>query len=118
MKNINHKNGFTLLEVLIALVILSISMLGVYSLLKTSIDTNIYARDKYFVIERAYDRISRQISYPNKIYEEVEIYDGIEVRYKFEREATQIPTVQEVRMTVATDKAEIVFVYYEETGSF
>lgn len=114
----NTHKGFTLLEVLISLVILSTSMLGVYSMLKMSIDTNIYARDKYFVIERGYDRISRQISYPNKIYEETEEYDGIKVNYTFERKATEIPSVQEVRMTVSTDKAQVVFVYYEQTGSF
>ena len=114
----DNKNGFTLLEVLIALAVLSISMLGVYSLLKMSLDTNIYARDKYFVIERGYNRISRQISYPSKIYEDTENYNGVEVRYSFERRATPIPTVQEVRMTVATDKAETVFIYYEQTGGF
>lgn len=113
-----NKQGFTLLEVLIALAVLSISMLGVYSLLKMSLDTNIYARDKYFVIERAYDRISRQISYPSKIYEDTEEYDGIKVKYSFERKATAIPTIQEVHMTVTTDKAEAVFVYYEQSGGF
>ncbi len=118
MMNNHIKQGFTLLEVLIALAVLSTSMLGVYSLLKMSIDTNIYARDKYFVIERGYDRISRQIAYPSKIYEAKETYDGIDVTYTFERKSTPIPTVQEVRMTVATDKAEVVFVYYEQVGKF
>ncbi len=117
-KKTKNKGGFTLLEVLIALAVLSISMLGVYSLLKMSLDTNIYARDKYFVIERGYDRISRQLNYPSKIYEDREEYDGVEVKYTFEREATEIPTVQEVRMTVATDKAQVVFVYYEQSGGF
>ena len=53
-----------------------------------------------------------------KIYEDTENYNGVEVRYSFERRATPIPTVQEVRMTVATDKAETVFIYYEQTGGF
>lgn len=113
-----HKAGWTLLEVLIALAVLSISMLGVYSLIKMSLDTNIYAKDKFFVIERGYDRISRQISYPAKIYDDSEKYNGTEVKYTFERKSTPIPSVQEVRMTVTTDKAQTVFVYYERQGGF
>ncbi len=117
MKKINnYKNGFTLLEVLITLSVLSISMLGVYSLLQMSLDTTAYAKDKMFVIERGYDRLTMMMAYPSKVYSDEEEYDGIEIRYTFERESTPIPGVEEVQMTVETDYAEAVFVYYEETG--
>ncbi len=110
------KKGFTLLEVLITLAVLSISMLGVYSLLNLSLDTTIYSKDKLFVIERGYDRLSMMMNYPSKVYSDKEEYEGIEVRYEFEYSSTPIPGVQEVRMTVAIDGAEASFVYYEETG--
>lgn len=115
MKKTN-KNGFTLLEVLIALAVLSISMLGVYSLVKMSLDTTIYAKDKQFVIERGYDRLSRQMLYPTKVFEDTEVYDGVMVKYSFERKATPVPMVEEVRMKVATDNAETEFVYYSQIG--
>ena len=108
------EKGFTLLEVLIALAVLSISMLGVYSLLNMSLDTVSYAKDKMFVIERGYDRISRQINYPNKAFEEKEEYDGVIVTYQFKKEATGLPMVEKIIMTVSTDRAETYFVYYEQ----
>lgn len=110
------KKGFTLLEVLIALSVLSISMLGVYSLIQISMDTSIYASDKLFVIERGYDRLSRQIIYPTKAFEDTEVYDNITVKYSFEKTSTPIPSIEEVRMKVSTDKAETEFIYYAQSG--
>lgn len=115
-KSIPLKRGFTLMEVLISLAVLSISMLGIYSLLNMSLDTVGYAKDKMFVIERGYDRISRQINYPNKAFEEREEYNGTTVTYSFKRESSGIPSVEKVTMTVTSDKAETSFVYYERKG--
>lgn len=108
------KKGFTLLEVLISLAVLSISMLGIYSLQSMSYTTLNASKEKMFVIERAYDRISRQINFPNKAYEETEEYDGKLVHYSFKREASGIQMVQKVTMTVTTDNAVTSFVYYEK----
>ena len=44
------EKGFTLLEVMIALAVLSISMLGIYSLQNMSLKTLISAKEKMFVI--------------------------------------------------------------------
>lgn len=110
------KKGFTLLEVLIALSVLSISMLGVYSLMGMSLDMTQYAKDKLFVIERGYDRLSRQMIYPTKAYEDTEVYDNVTIKYTFEKTSTPLPSIEEVRMTVTTDKAEVDFVYYSQTG--
>lgn len=112
----NNKKGFTLLEVIIALSVLSISMLGIYSLIKMSLDTTVYAKDKLFVIERGYDRLSRQLIYPSKVYEDKEVYDNVTIKYTFEKKSTPLPSIEEVRMTVTTDKAEVDFVYYSQTG--
>ncbi len=111
-----HKKGFTLLEVLIALAVLSISMLGIYSLQNMSIHTLTASKEKMFVIERGYDRISRQINFPNKAYEEKEEYDGKIISYTFKKEASGVPMVQKITMTVATDKASVNFIYYEKSS--
>lgn len=112
----NNKAGFTLIEVLIALAVLSISMLGVYSLLNMSTDTLISAQDKMFVIERGYDRISKQINYPSKAYEEKEEYNGVMVNYSVTKDSVGIPGVQQVTLTVSTDKAQTSFIYYEKSS--
>lgn len=115
-----HKNkmkkGFTLLEVMIALAVLSISMLGIYSLQNMSLKTLISAKEKMFVIERGYDRISRQINFPNKAYEEVEDYNGTLVYYSFLKESSGVPMVQKITMTVSTANASTKFVYYEKAA--
>lgn len=116
MKNNKNKAGFTLIEVLIALAVLSISMLGVYSLLNMSTDTLIAAQDKMFVIERGYDRISKQINYPSKAYEEKEEYNGVLVNYSITKDSVGIPGVQQVTLTVSTDKAQTSFIYYEKSS--
>lgn len=111
------KKGFTLLEVLIALAVLSISMLGIYSLQSMSMKALYTSKEKMFVIERAYDRIARQINFPNKAYEETEDYNGTLVHYSFKKESSGVPAVQKITMTVSTDSATVSFVYYEKTSS-
>lgn len=117
MNNKKYKKGFTLLEVMIALAVLSISMLGIYSLQNMSLKTLISAKEKMFVIERGYDRISRQINFPNKAYEEVEDYNGTLVYYSFLKESSGVPMVQKITMTVSTNNASTKFVYYEKSTS-
>lgn len=116
MKQNKLKKGFTLLEVLIALAVLSISMLGIYSLQSMSLRALDTSKAKMFVIERAYDRIARQINFPNKAYEETEDYNGTLVHYSFLKESSGVPMVQKVTMTVSTDMATVSFVYYEKAS--
>ncbi len=116
MHNKKSQKGFTLLEVMIALAILSISMLGIYSLQNMSLKTLISAKEKMFIIERGYDRISRQINFPNRAYEEVEDYDGILIYYSFLKESSGVPMVQKITMTVSTNNATTKFVYYEKVA--
>ncbi len=116
MKQTKLKKGFTLLEVLIALAVLSISMLGIYSLQSMSMKALYTSKEKMFVIERAYDRISRQINFPNKAFEETEEYNGVLVHYNFKKEDSGVPMVQKITMTVSTDSATVSFTYYEKTS--
>jgi len=48
--------GFTLLEVLIALSVLAISMLGVYSLLNQSISMEYKRSDREFLLQYGYEK--------------------------------------------------------------
>lgn len=117
MTNKTTRKAFTLIEVLVALLVLSISLTSVYALLQTSIDTTGFAKDKVFVIEKGYDRIIRQINYPSKVFSDTETYDEIVVNYKFERKTTPVPMLTEIHMTVSTDKASTIFIYYIQDGS-
>ena len=106
------REGFTLIEVLVSLVVLSISLTAVYSILQNSLSNIEIAQNKTFVAEKWYERIIREITYPNAVYSDKEEHDGITVNYEFERESTPIPTVMEVTMTVSTNEASTIFVYY------
>jgi len=117
MKNIPTKKAFTLIEVLVSLVVLSISLTSVYSLLQTSINTTGFAKDKVFVIEKGYNRVIRQINYPTKVFSDTETYGEITVNYDFERKTTPVPSLTEIHMTVSTDKASTLFIYYIQDGS-
>ena len=108
------KKGFTLLEVLIALAVLSISILGIYSIQNMSLNAIASSKAKMFVIERAYDRITRQINFPDKAFEED--YNGTLVHYSFLKEASGVQMVQKVTMTVSTDQATVSFIYYEKAS--
>lgn len=110
------KKGFTLLEVLIALAVLSISILGIYSIQNMSLNAIASSKAKMFVIERAYDRITRQINFPDKAFEETEDYNGTLVHYSFLKEASGVQMVQKVTMTVSTDQATVSFIYYEKAS--
>ena len=110
------EKGFTLLEVMIALAVLSISMLGIYSLQNMSLKTLISAKEKMFVIERGYVRISRQINFPNKANEDVDDYNGTLVHYSFLKESSGVPMVQKITMTVSTSSASTTFIYYEKAS--
>lgn len=114
IKNKKFAKGFTLIEVLIALTVLSISMLGVYSILNMSSRTLISAKERMFVIEKGYDRIARMINFPNKNFENVEDFNGKLITYTFKKESIGIPMVQQVTMTVSSDTATTKFIYYEK----
>lgn len=110
------KKGFTLIETLIALAVLSISMMGIYSIMNMSLNSSIRAKERMFLIERGYDRVARKINFPGKAFPEVEDYNGVEVRYHLLEESVGIPGVKQVTMTISTDKAETKFIYYERTA--
>ncbi|PLX67644.1 MAG: hypothetical protein C0602_09825 [Denitrovibrio sp.] len=108
------KKGFTLLEVLIALAVLSISMLGVYRLSAISVDTSAYALQKTIVVESGYQRVLEIINYPGKVFKENgKNALGYEVNYKSSQQPTLFPGVEEITLTAEYDGVESSYVYYE-----
>jgi len=105
--------GFTLLEVLIALAVLSISMLGVYRLSAVSIDVSDYAVRKADAVEIGYQRVLEQINYPGKLFKDKTTIDGKEIEYNLKSEPTPFPGVDKKTLTTTANGAESVYIYYE-----
>lgn len=109
------KRGFTLLEVLIALTVLSISMLGIYRLSAMSVDTSDYAIRKAIVVESGYQRVLEVLNYPGKVFKDKgENALGYEVEYSSDELPTMFPGVKEISLTAEYDGAESTYVYYEK----
>jgi prepilin-type N-terminal cleavage/methylation domain-containing protein len=107
--------GFTLLEVLIALAVLSISMLGVYRLSAMSVDVSDYATRKAESVEAGYQRILEEMNYPGKLFKDKEEReDGTQIVYKEESTPTMFPGVDEKSVTTTINGASSVYIYYEK----
>jgi len=59
VKRTNNKNGFTLIEVMIAVLILAVGMMAVAALLNMSITGNIFSRDGTIAVELAQEMLDR-----------------------------------------------------------
>lgn len=107
--------GFTLLEVLIALTVLSISMLGVYRLSSMSIDISDYSIRRADAVETGYLRVLEKMNYPTKLFKDKEVReDKTEILFKEESEPAFFPDVDEVTITTTIDGATSVYIYYEK----
>jgi len=107
--------GFTLLEVLIAITVLSLSMLGIYRLSAMSVDTSAYAKKKAVVVESGYQRVLEIINYPGKVFRDDRPNEmGIIVRYASESSPTLFPGVDEITLTADYDGVTSTYVYYEK----
>ena len=73
--------GFTLLEVLIALSVLAISMLGVYSLLNQSISMEYKRSDREFLLQYGYERMLKKINFSDSDLKEAENIMGNSISY-------------------------------------
>ncbi len=106
--------GFTLLEVLIALVILSIGMLGVYRLAYVSADTASYSEQKAFVTEACYQRVMELMNYPGKNFKDKKrLPDGTEIKFSTETGAALYSEVNEMKLTCESNDIRAVYYYYE-----
>ena len=108
------RKGFTLLEVLIALSVLSISMLGIYRLSAMSVDTADYAAKKAVVVESGYQRVLEILNYPGKVFKSTgENALGYEVKYSTEELPTILPGVDEISLKAEYEGVESTYIYYE-----
>jgi prepilin-type N-terminal cleavage/methylation domain-containing protein len=107
--------GFTLLEVLIALAVLSISMLGVYRLSAMSVETSQYAMNKALVAEAGYQRVLEILNYPGKVFRDNGKNPlGDRIYYSSQSDATILPGVDEISLTAEYNGVKTVYVYYEK----
>jgi type II secretion system protein I len=108
------KNGFTLLEVLIALSIFAMSMLGIYSLVNHSANMLNYGRDKLYISDKAYERVMLSIFYPAVSYAAVEDTENYgTISYDSVKNPTLLPGVRSVILTAKSDSASVTFEYFE-----
>lgn len=77
----NPNRAFTLLEVLIALSVLAISMLGVYSLLNQSISMEYKRSDREFLMQYGYERMLKKLNYPDSDLKDAENILGNSISY-------------------------------------
>jgi len=106
--------GFTLIEILIALAILSLSMLGIYRLTFVSLNASEYSVRKASVNEAGYLRVLEELNYPGRNFsEENELDDGTEIKFSSEKGTSLYPGVDEVKLTAEAKDAKSVYYYYE-----
>lgn len=105
--------GFTLLEVLIAITVLSLSMLGVYRISSMSVETSEYAVSKALVTEAGYQRILETMNYPDKVFTDSELnYDDIRINFTEESQPTLFTGVDEISLTAEYEGVASTYVYY------
>ena len=108
--------GFTLLEVLIAMAVLAISMLSVYSLLNASIDMVSYGKSKLTVIDKGYERVLIHTYYPRISRQDNITENGTTTLYKYTSEAVpSLPNVSRVKLRVSNDSSVVTYEYFERT---
>ena len=78
---LNKTGAFTLLEVLIALSVLAISMLGVYSLLNQSLSMEFKRGDREFLFQYGYERMLQKLNFPDSDLKDAENIMGNSISY-------------------------------------
>lgn len=116
MKRLKHSRGFTLLEVLIATVVLAISLSGLYVLLRSGIRTTDAMLTEVELLEASNDMLYR--AYRGKIsttelgvYRELRGYNNL--MYRINRTPTGIEDIYEYELYIKKDGKEIVYRYYK-----
>lgn len=110
-----NRRGFTLLEVLISIAILSITMLGIYRMSYVSVSTSSYAKEKAYVDEACYQRVLEKLNFPKYDFkDDVTTSDGIKIKFTNTQQHSIYSGVQEIKQTAETDNAKSAYYYYEE----
>lgn len=107
------KKGFTFIEVLIALSVLAISMLGIYSILNSSINMTTRAKSRLLLIDKGYERVLKHVYYPRLSLPTEETEPWGTVRFTYETSQTFLPGLNQVIMRAESDTATVIYEYFE-----
>ncbi len=110
-----NRKGFTLVEVLVALTILAVSMMGIYGILNQALFATQNSKNKLYLIDKGYERILKHNFYPRIALSPTESDNGTETEYEYIRQNTLLPGVTEVTLVVKSKNAVINYVYFERT---
>ncbi len=110
------KKGFTLLEVLIATVVLAISLSGVYLLIKTNITNAGYVHNKLELYKAGSELLyklylSREEIETTGYYRNSDTYEGI--MFKIDKKALGFMNIYEYTIYVKKDGTEVAYHFYK-----
>lgn len=106
------KKGFTLLELLMAMVVLSIAMMGIFTLVRQSLDMTDYAKSKLNLLNRSYERVILTLS-EKRTLEDVITDNGTTYRYNLKKTDLGLVGIKECELKVSDGTTEMTFFYYE-----
>ena len=107
------KKGFTLIETLIALSILAITILGIYSLVNNASYVIEYSEVKSELFQKAYERFLIKNHYTDKTLPEIIYEKNIPFKFKETKTPTILPQFVEIRLQVSSDNNDTELIYYE-----
>ncbi|MCB4205578.1 prepilin-type N-terminal cleavage/methylation domain-containing protein [Deferribacterales bacterium Es71-Z0220] len=104
-----NKKGFTLLEVLIALSITAISLMGIYHLIEFSLSTLSSSKNRYTLINQANEYLLIKNKYPSSYYlsqltQKIDVKDNLE--------ANIYGILEQRVITVSNNDEELNFIYF------
>lgn len=105
-----HLQGFTLLEVLIAMVIVAISVTGIYSLLSRSLDVNIFSGEKIRLINKSFEYILIKEKFPQSSF--FQKASNQEIKFKEQNSANIYGIMSEYTLTAEGKESEINLKYF------
>ena len=102
--------GFTLLEVLIAMVIVAISISGIYPLLSRSLDMTLLSEEKIKLINKSFEYIIIKEKFPQSSFFERTGNQGL--KFQEEKSADIYGIISEYTLTARGKESEISLRYF------